>query len=309
MNNFDKLKVAILGSGNIGTDLLVKVLRSPFLECTLFIGRRLDSPGMVKAKSLGVRVSDLSIEAIMKEPDCCDLVFDATSALAHRYHWSLLEKLGKIVIDMTPSRVGETIVPAVNVQSCLNYQNVNMVSCGGQASIPLAYLVGQTHKDVDYIEVVSSIASRSAGPGTRVNIDEYVETTEEAIQVYSGCKRAKVILILNPANPCVNMQTTISAKVKNPDLEKLNAVFGDMVSKIQGYVPGYKVIASPIWETNRIVIIVRVLGLGDYLPVFAGNLDIINCAAIATAEEYARNETKWSDELARKENYVQSINQ
>ncbi|MBI4283693.1 MAG: acetaldehyde dehydrogenase (acetylating) [Chloroflexi bacterium] len=289
VSNSGKLKVGILGSGNIGTDLLVKVLHSPFLECTIFMGRNLESPGMVKAKSLGVNLSDRGIEALMQNPDCCDLVFDATSAARHIYHWPILEKLGKIAIDMTPSRVGAMIIPAVNIHNCLKYKNVNMVSCGGQASIPLAYLIGETHNDVDYIEVVSSIASRSAGPATRINIDEYIETTEEALKIYSGCKQSKTILILNPATPCVNMQTTISAKVRNPDLGKLNVVFGDMIRRLQAYVPGYQVVVPPTWENNRIVISVVIQGLGNYLPVFAGNLDIMNCAAIATAEEYARS--------------------
>lgn len=284
-----KLKVAILGSGNIGTDLMVKTLRSPFLECTLFAGRNLTSAGMTKANSLGVRVSALGIEAITKDPNCCDLVFDATSAEAHKYHWSLLEKMGKIVIDMTPSRVGEMCIPAINLDSCFGYKNVNMVTCGGQASIPLAYLIGQIHQQVDYIEVISSIASRSAGPATRINIDEYVETTEEGIKAFSGCSRAKVILILNPAHPPVNMQTTVLAKVRKPDIQKLNAVVVNMVRQIQAYVPGYQLLVPPVLENNRIVIMVKIQGLGDYLPKFAGNLDIINCAAIVMAEEYAKN--------------------
>ena len=289
VNQAKKLKIAILGSGNIGTDLMVKTFRSPFLECALFAGRNLTSAGMTKANSLGVRVSALGVEAITKDPDCCDLVFDATSAVDHKYHWSLLEKMGKIVIDMTPSRVGEMCVPAINLKSCLGYKNVNMVTCGGQASIPLAYLIGQIHQEVDYIEVISSIASRSAGPATRINIDEYVETTEEGIKTFSGCSRAKAILILNPAHPPINMQTTVFAKVKKPDIQKLNAVVVNMARQIQAYVPGYQIIVPPVLENNRIVIMVKVQGLGDYLPKFAGNLDIINCAAIAMAGEYAKN--------------------
>ncbi len=283
-----KLRVAILGSGNIGTDLLVKTMKSPFLECVLFIGRNMASQGMAKANSLGVKISDLSIEAIVRDPDCCDLVFDATSARDHIYHWSLLEKLGKIVIDMTPAKVGEMCVPAVNIQKCSLYKNVNMVSCGGQASIPLAYLIGHIHQKVEYIEVVSSVASRSAGPATRANIDEYIETTEEGIKKFSGCDRAKAILILNPAQPCIDMQTTVFAKVENPNIEKLKTVVDEMVGNIRSYVPGYQLVVPPVLENNRIMITVKVQGLGDYLPRYAGNLDIINCAAIATAEEYAK---------------------
>ena len=286
--NKKKLKLAILGSGNIGTDLLIKTLRSPLLECTMFTGRSLSSPGMTRANSLGVRTSALGVEAILKDPECCDLVLDATSARDHFYHWPLLETLKKIVIDMTPAKVGQMCVPAINIETCLQYRNINMVTCGGQASIPLAYLIGQVHEEVEYIEVVSSIASRSAGPATRISIDEYVETTENGIRKFSGCRRSKAILILNPAQPCIDMQTTVFANVKNPDLEKLRSLSVDMVKRIQAYVPGYQLLVPPVLENGRIVIMVKVQGLGDYLPRYAGNLDIINCAAVAIAEQYAK---------------------
>jgi acetaldehyde dehydrogenase (acetylating) len=287
-----KLKVAILGSGNIGTDLLIKIQRSNFLECVLFIGRNLSSPGMAKAISLGVRVSDQSINAIIKDPDCCDLVFDATSAKDAKYHWEILEKLHKIVVDMTPAKIGGLCIPAVNLQDATQQQNVNMVTCGGQASIPIAYLIGQIHSEVEYIEVVSSIASRSAGPATRLNLDEYIETTEEGVRIFSNAKRTKAILNLNPANPCIDMQTTIFAKVTNPDIKALTDAVNNMVEKINAYVPGYQLLVSPIYENNRIVVMVKAQGLGDYLPKYAGNLDIINCAAIAVAEEYAKKQVE-----------------
>jgi acetaldehyde dehydrogenase (acetylating) len=282
-----KLKVAILGSGNIGTDLLIKIQRSEFLECTLFIGRNLSSPGMTKAISLGVKVSDQSINAIIADPDCCDLVFDATSAKDAHHHWDVLKKLGKVVVDMTPAKLGGLCIPAVNLADSVEQQNVNMVTCGGQASIPIAYLIGKTHDDVEYIEVVSSISSRSAGPGTRLNLDEYIDTTEEGIKLFSGAKKAKAILNLNPANPCIDMQTTVFAKVKKPNIEALKVEVDNMIKKINSYVPGYQLLVSPIFENNRIVVMVKAQGLGDYLPKYAGNLDIINCAAIAVAEEYA----------------------
>lgn len=284
-----RLKVAIIGSGNIGTDLLIKILRSPYLECTLFVGRNLSSPGMVKANSLGVKISDEGINSILCDPDCCDLVFDATSAKDHSYHWGQLEKLGKVVIDMTPSNIGEMCIPAVNLESVLESRNVNMVSCGGQASIPLAHLIGRTHGQIDYIEVVSSIASRSAGPATRINLDEYVHTTENGIKAFSGAKHTKAILILNPAQPCIDMQTTVFAKVEKPNIEELSPAVEKMVGIIQSYVPGYELLVPPTIEDNRIVITIKTRGLGDYLPSYAGNLDIINCAAIATAEEYAKS--------------------
>lgn len=283
-----KLKVAILGSGNIGTDLLIKIQRSEYLECVLFIGRNLSSPGMAKAISLGVKVSDQSINAIVKDPDCCDLVFDATSAKDAKYHWGILEKLSKIVVDMTPAKLGGLCIPAVNLADSIEQQNVNMVTCGGQASIPIAYLIGQTHSEVEYIEVVSSISSRSAGPATRLNLDEYIETTEEGVRQFSNAKKTKAILNLNPANPCIDMQTTIFAKVKEPNIKALTEAVNNMVDKINTYVPGYQLLVSPIYENNRIVVMVKAQGLGDYLPKYAGNLDIINCAAIAVAEEYAK---------------------
>lgn len=284
-----KLKVAILGSGNIGTDLLIKIQRSEFLECTLFIGRNLSSPGMAKAISLGVKVSDQSIHAIIGNPSCCDLVFDATSAKDAKHHWEILCKLGKIVVDMTPAKLGGLCIPAVNLPETVLLSNVNMITCGGQASIPIAYAIGQTQKDIEYIEVVSSIASKSAGPATRLNLDEYIETTEEGVRLFSGAKKAKAILNLNPADPCIDMQTTIFAKVKNPNMIALIQVVDEMVEKIKKYVPGYRLLVPPIYENNRIVVMVKAQGLGDYLPKYAGNLDIINCAAIAVAEEYAKS--------------------
>jgi acetaldehyde dehydrogenase (acetylating) len=285
----EKLKVAIIGSGNIGTDLLVKITRSKYLECSIFIGRHLNSLGMNKASSLGVKISDLSIEAIERDPACCELVFDATSALDHQKHWPILNKLGKKVIDMTPSGIGEMCIPALNIEHCLNYDNVNMVTCGGQASIPLAHVIGKIHPDVNYIEVVSSIASRSAGPATRINLDEYVETTEKGLRLFSGCQKTKSILILNPAQPPIDMQTTIYAKVENPDISRIINEVNIMVHKIQSYVPGYKLLIPPVIEGGRLVTMVKIQGLGDYLPKYAGNMDIINCAAVAMAEYYAQH--------------------
>ena len=282
-----KLRVAILGSGNIGTDLLIKVQRSNFLECVLFIGRNLASPGMGKAIALGVKVSDESIGAILKNPDTVDLVFDATSAKDAKVHWEILNKLGKIVIDLTPAKLGLLCIPAVNLEEVLKYRNVNMITCGGQASIPLVYIISNTQRNVEYIEVVSSIASKSAGPATRLNLDEYIDTTENGIKYFSGVSRTKAILNLNPANPCIDMQTTIFAQVENPDMDILISAVDTMVNKIQKYVPGYSLLVPPIYENGRIAIMVKVQGLGDYLPKYAGNLDIINCAAIEVAEQYS----------------------
>ncbi|MBK7891814.1 MAG: acetaldehyde dehydrogenase (acetylating) [Bdellovibrionales bacterium] len=286
-----KLKIGILGSGNIGTDLLVKVQRSPLLECTVFVGRSLTSSGMAKAQALGVRVSSDSISFFEKNADTVDLVFDATSAKDHKLHAPIFKRLGIRAVDLTPAKLGLMCVPSVNLSECLNETNVNMVTCGGQASIPIAHAIGKTHKDVDYIEVVSSIASRSAGPATRQNLDEYIATTEEGLRYFSGAKRTKAILNLNPAQPCIDMQATVFAKVADgtvPDIDKLKPILTEIVSRVRQYVPGYEVILGPIVENGRIVVMVRVKGLGDYLPAYAGNLDIINCAAVAMAEEYAK---------------------
>lgn len=283
-----KLPVAILGTGNIGTDLLIKILRSPVLECRLFAGRNFSSPGMMKASLLNVPVSARGVESILDLKNEISLVFDATSAEDHMKHAPLFEKAGIVAVDLTPAKVGKMCVPAVNLEECLGLPNVNMVTCGGQASIPLAYAISQANEGVEYLETVSSIASRSAGPATRINLDEYLGTTETGLRSFCKCSHAKAILNLNPAQPCVHMQTTVMAKIAKPDLEKTRKKIAEMVKLITQYVPGYKLLLEPIMESGRLVTMVRVDGLGDYLPRYAGNLDIINCAAIAFAEARAR---------------------
>jgi len=277
-----------LGSGLIGTDLLIKIIRSEYLQCTSFIGRNANSSRMAKAISLGIPVSDKGINEIIDNPGLCDFVFDATSAHAHKDHAPILEKMGKIAIDLTPARIGEMCVPAVNMSKCLELKNVNMVTCGGQASIPLAYAISKAHSHVEYIEVISTIASRSAGPATRANLDEYIETTELGLKQFTGADRTKAILVVNPAQPCIDMQTTVCALVGKPNIEKTKIEINNMIKTIQTYVPGYQLVVEPTIEDNRIIVMIRVRGRGDYLPSYAGNLDIINCAAIAMAEEYAR---------------------
>ena len=288
MTTIAKLPVAILGTGNIGTDLLIKVLRSPFLECVLFAGRNLSSPGMTKANLLGVSVSANGLQGIIDQKSEISLVFDATSAENHLKHAPIFEQLGIKAVDMTPAKVGRMCVPAVNLDECVDLPNVNMVTCGGQASIPLAYAISQANTGVRYIETVSSIASRSAGPATRINLDEYLDTTESGLKAFSECDFTKAILNLNPAQPCVHMQTTVMAKIDSPDLELTRRKITEMVGLIKAYVPGYELILEPIIENGRLITMVRVDGLGDYLPKYAGNLDIINCAAIAFAEAVAR---------------------
>lgn len=282
-----KLRAAVLGSGNIGTDLAIKLRKSPHLECAALIGRNLGSAGLARAQAEGIPVSANGVDHILANPDAFDIVFDATSAAAHHQHAPALEEAGMLVIDLTPAKRGGFCVPSVNLSQSLDASNVNMVTCGGQASSPIAHALGLTHDDIDYIEVVSSIASRSAGPATRSNLDEYIHTTEAAIKSFSGARRSKAILNLNPAVPCINMQTTVFALVKDPDIAAFTAKLAEIVADIQRYIPGFQVLVWPRMDNGRIVTMVRVTGRGDYLPSYAGNLDIINCAAIAVAEEYA----------------------
>jgi acetaldehyde dehydrogenase (acetylating) len=285
-----KLRVAILGTGNIGTDLLIKVMRSESLQCSLFVGRNFRSDGMQKASNLGVNISDRGLDAIVQQADDIDLVFDATSAISHLEHWSVLEKLGKKVIDMTPAKVGKLCVPAINSAEIIDSRsaNINMVTCGGQASVPIANAIAAVQSDIEYIEVASSISSRSAGPATRANLDEYIETTEKALIQFTGARQAKAILILNPARPPIDMQTTIYAKIANPNVGAIRDSVNEMMKRIIAYVPGYQLIVPPTVEDGKVTTTVKVLGNGDYLPRYAGNLDIINCAAIGIAETIAR---------------------
>jgi acetaldehyde dehydrogenase (acetylating) len=268
-----KLKVAIIGTGNIGTDLLLKVRRSPVLECVMFAGRNPDSEGVRLARSLGVATSLDSLEALQRDPDSFALVFDATSAKVHRVHAPVLKQLGKFTIDLTPSQIGKMCVPVLNLAECLKYDNVNLVTCGGQAVAPLAAAIMKANPETEYIEVVSSISSRSAGPGTRANIDEYTQTTKDAILALAGVPRAKAIINLNPAEPPILMHNTIYAVIPKPNLPAIE-----------------RETAAMVVESDRVTLMVEVVGLGDYLPKYSGNLDIITCAAVEVAEAYARHE-------------------
>lgn len=284
-----KIKVAIIGTGNIGSDLLLKIERSSLLECVLFTGRALSSRGVELAKEKGVRVSNESIHAIEKAPDECDIVFDATNAAAHKEHAVILNQLNKFTIDLTPALVGKMCVPVINLNKCLTLKNVNMVTCGGQATVPLAYAINSIHpNDTKYIEIVASISSKSAGPGTRANIDEFTQTTRDALAQFTFAKKTKAIIILNSANPPVHMRNTVYAIIENPNMEAIITAVRDMEKKIQKYVPGYHLLYDPVFENGRVTTAVEVVGSGDYLPKYAGNLDIITCAAIEVAEKYAQ---------------------
>lgn len=281
-------RVAILGSGNIGTDLLIKILRSEYLECVAFIGKDLNTQGMLKAKSHGITCSDKSIEYIQKHYKDIDLVFDATSAEYHLTHAPILASLNIKAIDLTPAKVGLICCPSVNKNEALETNNINMITCGGQASLPIIQTIKNYCKKVDYVEVVSSIASKSAGRGTRDNLDEYINTTEYAIKKFFNINQSKVILNINPSFPCVNMQTTIFAKASISNLNGLIQEVKNTVEMLKKYVPNYQLISEPFIENDNLVTIIRVLGLGDYLPPYAGNLDIISCASILMAEEFAK---------------------
>ena len=282
------LRVGIIGTGNIGIDLLYKIRKSKVLECSIFAGHHIDSKGIGIANKLGVNTTAESIEYFKKNPNCCDIVCDATSAEAHKIHAPILKDLNIFTLDLTPAKIGEFCVPVLNGDKVLDIPNVNMITCGGQASVPIAYAIKEVTNNVRYFEVVASIASLSAGIGTRNNIDEFTQTTKDAISYFTGVKNSKAIIILNSANPPVKMRNTIYALIDNPDINAIITSVKNMEKKIMQYVPGYKVITGPLYENGRITTIVEVTGAGDYLPPYSGNLDIITCATIEIAEKYAK---------------------
>lgn len=283
----NKIKVGIIGTGNIGTDLLMKVMRSEFLECGIFAGHNLESKNIERAKNLNVPVSYESIAYMEENPECCEIVFDATSAKVHEKNAPILKRLEKFAIDLTPAHVGLFCVPQVNLDEAIEQENVNCVTCGGQATIPIAKVLNDI-AEVQYLEIVATIASKSAGLGTRNNIDEFTQTTKEALLELAGVKKAKAIIILNPAEPPITMRNTVYALAKNPDMAKIKTAISKVEKDLQKYVPGYKVILGPILENNKIIITIEVTGSADFLPAYAGNLDIITCAAVEIAENYAR---------------------
>lgn len=286
--NSRKIKAGIIGTGNIGSDLLMKILRSPVLECGIFAGRNMDSINIMRAKQLGVPVTDESVEYIRHNPECCEIVFDATSASVHLHNAPILKKLGKFTVDLTPAHVGEFCVPVINQEQGLQAQNVNMITCGGQATVPIAYAISRIHPDTKYIEIVATIASKSAGPGTRDNIDEFTQTTRDALSYFTGIKNTKAIITLNPAEPPITMRNTIYALIDDPDMPRITNAVKQIEKDIQKYVPGYSILTGPVYENGRVTTTLQVLGCGDFLPRYSGNLDIITCAAIEIAEKYAR---------------------
>lgn len=275
------IKVAIIGTGNIGTDLLLKALKESFIEVVAFVGRRLDSDGMNVAKKHNVPISDLGIDYFIQNPKCCDVVYDCTNAEDARNHAVIFKQQNIKVIDLTPAKVGDMCVPDINSNIIIKDGNVNMITCGGQASLPMLHLLAKECQDIDYIEVVSQIASNSAGMATRINVDSYIHTTSKAITKFTGCTNNKVILNLNPAIPEVDMQTTMFIKAKSINHNDLLEKVLDKISDIRKYVPNYELVLPPTLNEGGILVMsIKVRGAGDYLPEYAGNLDIINCAAI-----------------------------
>jgi acetaldehyde dehydrogenase (acetylating) len=285
-----KLKVAILGSGNIGTDLMMKLERSTILQLTTMIGIDPESDGLRRAKEKGYEVIDTGIKGFLERPELADIVFDATSAKAHIRHAKLLKEAGKTVLDLTPAAVGALVVPPVNLSEHIEEGNVNLITCGGQATIPIVHAINRV-SPVDYAEIVATISSKSAGPGTRANIDEFTQTTARGIEVIGGAKKGKAIIILNPAEPPILMRDTVYALVEegSMDEEAIIKSIQDMVETVQSYVPGYRLRTEPMIDGNKVTVFLEVEGAGDYLPKYSGNLDIMTAAAAKVAEEFAKH--------------------
>ncbi|GHV45497.1 acetaldehyde dehydrogenase [Synergistales bacterium] len=283
-----KIKVGIIGPGNIGTDLMYKVFRSQRLEMGMMVGV-VESEGLKRAASKGVKTSIEGVEAVTSEKDI-KIVFEATSAAAHTQHAPLLKEAGQIAIDLTPAAVGPYCVPCVNLDKLSKEPNINMVTCGGQATIPIVYAVSRV-AGAAYAEIVACISSRSAGPGTRANMDEFTETTSKAIEVVGGADKGKAIIVLNPADPPLMMTNTVIVRVKDSGVasDKIIKSIDDIVREIQQYVPGYKLRMPPMIDGDKVTTIVEVQGQGDFLPPYSGNLDIINSAAVAAADKLAAN--------------------
>lgn len=287
-----KLKAAIIGPGNIGTDLLMKMQRSDWIEPVWMVGIDPSSEGLRRAQDMGIKVTSEGVDGLLAHVAADDIriAFDATSAYVHAENSRKLNELGVLMVDLTPAAIGPYCVPPVNMAEHTRKleMNVNMVTCGGQATIPMVAAVSQV-QPVDYAEIVASVASKSIGPGTRKNIDEFTRTTAGAIEKVGGAKRGKAIIIVNPAEPALMMRDTIHCLTEAaPDEEAIRASVLAMVAEVQAYVLGYKLVNGPVFDGNRVSIYVEVEGLGDFLPKYAGNLDIMTSAALRTAETFAR---------------------
>jgi|TARA_R110000744_G_scaffold22325_1_gene57311 acetaldehyde dehydrogenase len=273
------IKAGIIGTGNIGTDLLLKLIKTDFIEPIIFAGRRMSSNGIKLAQEKGINVTDKGIQFFIDNKIYIDVIYDCTNATDAKKHAKIFKEQGVKVIDLTPAKIGDLCVPTINPEAIKTQDNVNMITCGGQASTPLLNVISK-HCDLEYIEVVSQIASDSAGMATRLNIDNYIHTTERAISEFTGCNNCKVILNLNPAIPQVDMQTTLFIKADNIQFSELNKGIYKTIERLQEYIPYYELVMPPTINNDVLVLSIKVKGTGDYLPEYAGNLDIINCAAI-----------------------------
>jgi len=286
-----KIKCALIGPGNIGTDLLYKLKRSPFLEPAWMVGIDPESEGLKRAAELGLKVTAEGVEGLLPhiKSDNIQIAFDATSAYVHAENSRKLNELGVLMIDLTPAAIGPFCVPPVNLKEHVGKKemNVNMVTCGGQATIPMVAAVSRVQK-VKYGEIVATVSSKSAGPGTRKNIDEFTRTTSGAIEQVGGAEKGKAIIIINPAEPPLIMRDTVHCLTEEvPDQEAITKSVHDMIKEVQKYVPGYRLVNGPVFDGNRVSIFLEVQGLGDFLPTYAGNLDIMTAAGARTAEMFA----------------------
>ena len=286
-----KIRCALIGPGNIGTDLLAKLMRSPVLEPVWMVGIDPTSDGLKKARELGLKTTSEGVDGLLPHvaADAIQIAFDATSAYVHKANSDKLNALGVMMVDLTPAAIGPYCVPPVNLAEHIGRRemNVNMVTCGGQATIPMVYAVSRV-QPVDYAEIVATVSSRSAGPGTRKNIDEFTRTTSGAVAKVGGAREGKAIIIINPAEPPLIMRDTVHCLTAGePDQARIRESVERMVAEVRKYVPGYRVVNGPVFDGKRVSIYLEVEGLGDYLPKYAGNLDIMTAAAARTAEMFA----------------------
>jgi len=287
-----KIKCLLIGPGNIGTDLLYKLMRSEVLEPVWMVGIDPGSEGLARARQLGLNTTDQGVDGVLPhvERDDIRIAFDSTSAYVHPENARKLQELGVLMIDLTPAAIGEYCVPPVNLDAQIGRRaaNVNLVTCGGQATIPMVAAVSRV-QPVEYGEIVATVSSRSVGPGTRKNIDEFTRTTARAVEKIGGARKGKAIIIINPAEPPLIMRDTVHClTVGEPDQAAIVASVQQMVAEVQQYVPGYRLKNGPVFEGRRVSVFLEVEGLGDYLPKYAGNLDIMTAAAARTGELFAR---------------------
>lgn len=287
-----KIKCALIGPGNIGTDLLAKLQRSPVLEPVWMVGIDPNSDGLKRAQQMGIKTTSEGVDGLIPhmKADSVQIVFDATSAYAHAENSRKVTAQGAMMIDLTPAAIGPYCIPPVNLLQHVGTRekNVNMVTCGGQATIPIVAAVSRV-QPVAYGEIVATVSSRSVGPGTRKNIDEFTRTTAGAVEQVGGAKQGKAIIIINPAEPPMIMRDTVHCLTESePDQAAITQSIMAMIEEVQKYVPGYKLVNGPVFDGKRVSVFMEVEGLGDYLPKYAGNLDIMTAAAARTAEMFAQ---------------------